>query len=127
MRREFGSKEKLKLTESPEQRKTTKEEIMGLITKKEITQRLENLKPGECLKFRLSATFGDRFLILEQNPLYPQKGQKKYVLLNGKDEASARSQPIFYASDKAKKLAEWVADRSPRWITETEPPLQKAA
>jgi hypothetical protein len=100
---------------------------MEPITKKEIAQKLENLKPGECLRFRLSATFGDRFIILEQNPHYPQKGQKKYLLLNGKDEANARNQPPFYASDKAKKLAEWVAERTPRWITETEPPLQKAA
>jgi hypothetical protein len=100
---------------------------MGPITKKEITQKLENLKTGECLRFRLSATFGDRFIILEQNSLYPQKGRKKYVLLNGKDEANARRQPVFYASDKAKKVAEWVAERSPRWITETEPPLQNAA
>lgn len=100
---------------------------MESITKKEITQKLENLKPAECLKFRLSATFGDRFIILEQNPLYPQKGQKKYILLNGKDEANARSQTPFYSSNKAKKPAGWVAERTPRWISETEPPLQKAA
>jgi len=100
---------------------------MGPITKKEITQELENLKQGQCLRFRLSPTFGERFVILEQNPLYPQKGQKKYVLLNGKDEANARSQPPFYASDKAKKLAAWVVDRAPQWIPEAEPPLKKAA
>lgn len=100
---------------------------MGPITKQEIMQKLENLKPGECLRFRLSATFGDRFIILEQNSLYQQKGQKKYVILNGKDEANARRQPAFYASHKAKKVAEWVAERSPRWVTETEPPLQNAA
>ncbi len=100
---------------------------MESITKKEITQKLGNLKLGECLQFRLSATFGDRFIILEQNPLYPQKGQKKYILLNGKDEANARSQTPFYLSDKAKKPAEWVEDRAPRWITGTEPPFQKAA
>ena len=96
-------------------------------SKKEIMERMEDLKPGECLRFRLSETFGERFIILELNPLYPQKGQKKYVLLNGKDEANARSQAPFYASDKAKKLAEWVADRAATYITETEPPLQRAA
>jgi len=100
---------------------------MAQITKKEIMDRLEALKPGESLRFRLTETFGERFVILQLNPLYPQKGQKKYVLLNGKDEANARSQPPFYASDKAKKLAEWVADRADRWVTETEPPLQRAA
>jgi len=100
---------------------------MPEITKKEITERLEALKPGESLRFRLTATFGERFVILQVNPLYPKKGQKKFVLLNGKDEANARSQPPFYAAVKAKKLAEWVADRADRWITETEPPLQRAA
>ena len=96
-------------------------------SKKEIMERMEDLKPGECLRFRLSETFGERFIILELNPLYPQKGQKKYVLLNGKDEANARSQAPFYASDKAKKLAEWVADRAATYVTDTEPPLQRAA
>jgi len=100
---------------------------MPQITRKEITERLEALKPGESLRFRLTETFGARFVILQLNPLYPQKGQKKFVLLNGKDEANARSQAPFYASDKAKKLAEWVADRAAGWITETEPPLQRAA
>jgi hypothetical protein len=103
------------------------EEHMAQTSKKEITERLEALKPGESLRFRLSETFGERFVILEQNPLYPQKGQKKFVLLNGKDEANARSQAPFYVSDKAKKLAEWVADRAASWITDTEPPLQRAA
>jgi hypothetical protein len=103
------------------------EEDMVPTSKKEIMERMEDLKPGECLRFRLSETFGERFIILELNPLYPQKGQKKYVLLNGKDEANARSQAPFYASDKAKKLAEWVADRAATYITETEPPLQRAA
>jgi len=100
---------------------------MSQISKKEITERMEALKPGESLRFRLTQTFGERFVILQLNPLYPQKGQKKFVLLNGKDEANARSQAPFYASDKAKKLAEWVADRAERWVTETEPPLMRAA
>jgi len=96
------------------------------VSKKIITDALENLKPGECLKFKLSPTFGGRTVILEVNPAFPQKGQKKFLLRWADDEAQARAATPFMTSDKAKKLAEWVADRSPEWLDQP-PTLRKAA
>lgn len=96
------------------------------VSKKTITDAMENLKPGECLKFKLSSTFGGRTVILEINPAYPEKGEKKFVLRWADNEAQAKAAAPFMTSDKAKKLAEWVADRSPEWLDQP-PTLRKAA
>jgi hypothetical protein len=96
------------------------------VSKKVITEEIENLKPGECLKFKLSATFGGRTVIIEINSAYPQKGEKKFVLRWADNEAQARAAAPFIASDKAKKLAEWVADRAPEWLDQP-PTIRKAA
>ena len=96
------------------------------VGKKVITEGMENLKPGECLKFKLSPTFGGRTVILEINPAYPQKGEKKFVLRWADNEAQAKAAAPFMTSDKAKKLAEWVADRSPEWLDQP-PTFRKAA
>lgn len=96
------------------------------VSKKVIIDELENLKPGECLKFKLSPTFGGRTVILEINPAYPQKGEKKFFLRWADSEAQAKAAAPFIISDKAKKLAEWVADRSPEWLDHP-PNLRKAA
>lgn len=96
------------------------------VSKKVILDGMENLKPGECLKFKLSPTFGGRTVILEINPAFPQKGKKKFVLRWADNEALARAAAPFISSDKAKKLAERVADRSPEWLDQP-PTFQKAA
>ena len=92
----------------------------------EIMKRLENIKPGEKLKLRTSPTFGEYTAILEQNPAWPKKGEKKYLLWVGKTEAAARMGKPFYQSDKAKKVASWPADRSSQWLPEEITP-EKAA
>jgi hypothetical protein len=96
------------------------------VAKKEIIEGLENLKAGECLKLKLSPTFGGRTVILEINPAFPQKGEKKYFLRWADDEARAKAAAPFMTSDKAKKLAEWVADRVPEWLGQP-PTFRKAA
>jgi hypothetical protein len=100
---------------------------MAQITKKEIMARMEQLDKGECLRFILSPTFGGRTVVVEHNPQYPERGQKKYLMRWGKDEAQAMRDKPLLAADKAKKVAEWVAERSPQWLEEPVPPQQRAA
>ena len=96
------------------------------ISKDEIMGRLEKLQPGEALKFRLSPTFAEMVVILELNPAYPKKGEKRYLLWLGKTEELAKKDKPHDTSDKAKKLAVWVSDRWPCWLQEA-PSQQKAA
>jgi len=99
---------------------------MQTVSIAEIVKRLENIKPGEKLKLRTSPTFGEFMAILELNPAWPQKGQKKYLLWVGKTEAAARMGKPFFQSDKAKKVAGWPADRWAQWLPEDIAP-EKAA
>ena len=100
---------------------------MGQIKKKEIGARMEQLNRGGRLRFILSPTFGGRIVVVEHNPRYPEKGQKKYFMHWGKDEEQAMREKPLITTDKAKKVAEWVADRSPQWLEETVPSQEKAA
>jgi hypothetical protein len=96
-------------------------------SKKEIIARMEQLDKGGRLRFMLSPTFGGRIVVVEHNSQHPDKGQKKYLMRWGKDEAQAMRDKPLIATDKAKKVAEWVADRSPQWLEDTVPPHEKAA
>lgn len=100
---------------------------MGQIKKKEIIAKMEQLERGERLRFVLSPTFGGRIVVVEHNPRYPEKGQKKYLMHWGKDEEQAMRDKPLLTADKAKKVAEWVADRSPQLLEEPVPPHEKAA
>jgi len=99
---------------------------MDPISRDEITKRLEALKSGEKLRLRTSPTFGDMTIILELNPAWPNKHQKKFLLWVGKTEEIARKSKPFNQSDKAKKLAGWAADRWPQWLP-PETTIDKAA
>lgn len=89
-------------------------------TRKEIIAQMEKLQPHESLKFQLSPTFGGSLAILERNPAYPEKHQKKFLLWIGDDEADARKSEPYDSADKAKRLAAWVADRWPlQLVSET--------
>jgi len=100
---------------------------MAQISKKEIIARMEQLDKGGRLRFILSPTFGGRIVVVEHNPRHPEKGQKKYFMHWGKDEAQAMREKPLITTDKAKKVAEWVADRAPQWLEDTVPPHEKAA
>jgi hypothetical protein len=99
---------------------------MKPVSKNEIIERMEKLQPGERLTFQLTPTFSSQIVILELNPAYPGKGENKYLLRLGKTEARAKGDKPYISSDKAKKLAEWVAERWPQWA-DTTPPQSKAA
>jgi len=99
---------------------------MKPVSKNEIIESMEKLQPGERLTYQLTPTFSSQIVILELNPAFPGKGEKKYLLRVGKTEERARADKPYNASDKAKKLAEWVAERWPQRI-DTTPPQSKAA
>ena len=99
---------------------------MEPVSRDEIIKRLQKIQHGENLKFRLSPTFGADIVILELNPAWPQKGQKKFLLWLGKTEALARRDKPFIQSDKAKKVARWVGERWAQWLPDLVAP-DKAA
>ncbi len=88
------------------------------VSKKEITAKLEATPPGGRLLYKLSPTFGGQFAILEHNAYAGEKGEKSYLLRLGKDEVAAYAGKPFFAHDKAKKVADWVAERAPTEVSE---------
>lgn len=82
-------------------------------SKKEIATKLEATPVGVRLIYRLSPTFGGQFAVLERNADTGQEGEKAFFLRVGKSKAEACDSKPFFAHNKAKKLAAWVADRSP--------------
>ena len=79
-----------------------------------ITNQIEQLTLGQALSYRLPETYGGGLAVIELNPQYPKKGQKKYILsleelVNGKPTGKRRR---FVDSTKPKELAGWLLDRS---------------
>jgi hypothetical protein len=99
---------------------------MQPVSLNEILKRLENIQSGEKLRLRTGQTFGEFMVIMELNPAWPKKHEKKYLLWVGKTEAAACAGKPFYQSDKAKKIANWPAERWCQWVAEETTP-QKAA
>jgi hypothetical protein len=89
---------------------------MATVSKKEIIQKMEELKDGARLSLRLSPTFGAGAVIIELNPSHVEKGQKRYLMWWGDDEVKAKGKNPFMSSDKAKSIASWVADRSAQLV-----------
>jgi len=90
---------------------------MATVEKKEIIQKMEQMKDGTELTLRLGQVFGGAFVLIQTNPSYPEKGEKKYLMRWGKTEAETRNLSPFIATDKAKKIAGWIADRAAQWIS----------
>jgi hypothetical protein len=88
---------------------------MATVSKDEIIRKMESLNDGARLSFRLGQAFGAGAVIIELNPSYREKGQKKYLMWWGQDEVKAKGKSPLLASDKAKSIAAWVADRAPQW------------
>ncbi len=89
---------------------------MATVSKKEIIQKMEEMKDGARLNLKLSPTFGSGTVIIELNPVQNDNGQKRFLMWWGEDEAKAKAKSAFMSSDKAKSIAAWVADRAPQWI-----------
>ena len=78
---------------------------------KEIAKRVQQLGKAQRLRFRIPATFGGDFAIIEHNPDYPGEGQKKYQLKLGKNDGAAEQARPYWSTDRPKDLARWVSDR----------------
>jgi hypothetical protein len=81
------------------------------LTSEEIMEQMEQFKKGEALKFTIPEIFGGGIAIVTLNPDYPGEGKKKYLLQLGDDEKQAAEGNPYWATDKPKDLAKWVADR----------------
>ena len=91
-----------------------------IFTKEEIQQKVEALKePGETIFFYLSASpahggpLDKGAAVVELNPHYPEKKQKKYILYTANVDDT---QPVgkgmkLFDSDKPKEIANWIKER----------------
>ena len=91
-----------------------------ILTRQEIEERISQLsEPGNTVFFFLSGSpasggpLGQGAAVIELNPDYPGKGQKRYTLyvdhVDGLEPMGER-QKVF-GSNEAKELAAWVKDR----------------
>ena len=81
-------------------------------SKNDISAMIESLRNGERLVFQLHETFGGGVSLVELNPLYPGKKQKRYIIRLGKDVDLAQKATPFWSSDKIKDVSVWVSDRA---------------
>ncbi len=81
------------------------------VSTEDIIKQMEQLQTGQRLTFIFPAVFGGGKAIIGLNPKYPAKGEKKYVLKLGKDEALAENANPIATSDKPKPLAKWITER----------------
>jgi len=91
-----------------------------ILTKEEILQKVEALKePGETVFFYLGASpakggpLGQGAAVVELNPNYPGKKQKKYILYTANVDGM---QPVgkgnrLFDSNKSKDIANWIKER----------------
>ncbi len=81
------------------------------ISTEEIIKQVEQFQNGQHLMFRFPPVFGGGIAIIGMNPQFPAKGEKKYMLRLGKDEALAEQASPILTSDKPKPLAKWISER----------------
>jgi len=76
----------------------------------EIINQIEQLSPRESLSYQLKELFGGELAIVELNPKYPDKGQRKYrmsleQLVDGKPSGKRQ---YLLGNDKPEKIADWL-------------------
>ncbi len=91
-----------------------------IYTEKEIQQQIEALsEPGSSIFFYLTASpasggpLGRGAAVVEVNPKYPGKGQKKYILTAVSVDGTELTQKgiKMFDSDKASYVARWIKER----------------
>lgn len=90
---------------------------MAAVDKKEIIQKMESMTNGAKLAFRLGSVFGAGLALVELNPAFPRKGQKRYEMRWGKELDDTRKQAPLLSTDKAKSIAVWISDRAGEWVS----------
>jgi hypothetical protein len=80
-------------------------------SREDIVEQMEGFKEGQVLKFTIPEIFGGGIALIMLNPSFPGHGEKKYLLRLGNGEQPAEDTKPYWATDKAKDLAKWVADR----------------
>lgn len=90
-----------------------------IFTQQEILQKIESLnKPGESVFFYMArggqhgGPLGMGAAIVELNPKYPEKKQKKYIvyLANVIDMEPVGKKEEVFRNDDPKKIAKWIKD-----------------
>jgi hypothetical protein len=76
-------------------------------SKETILEHIQKLQKEQELCFTIPATFGGGAAIVQLNP----DAGKRYILKVAKDLETARGSSPYWAHDKAKHIAKWVADR----------------
>ncbi len=77
--------------------------------KKQLIALMEGLPAGSELVYQLSPTFGGNYVVIANDP----GAKKRFIMRWGKSLDVAKASDPFIAADKAKKIAEWVAERNP--------------
>lgn len=81
--------------------------------KKILAEKIEQLHPGEALKFKLPEVYGDELVVIQINPAYPGSG-KKYSFGAEKLNEGNPSGKITYMWDSNNPiaLANWILERN---------------
>jgi hypothetical protein len=101
---------------NPKVKKPTEQDILKNkrdSLKKQITEEVETLTKEKPIIYQLSEFYSfARFLGVELNPTYPQKG-KKYVMFSDEivDGKPSGKKSYMESSNNASSYAEWVADK----------------
>jgi len=94
-----------KKSEEPREKKISPKEA--------IINKIEQLTPGQALRYKLPETYGGGLAVIELNPQYPQKGKRYFMsteeLIDNKPSGKKRR---LWDSDKPKELAAWIIDRN---------------
>lgn len=118
----FGKKKK------EEQKPADKVEVLNekpsVPTPKDVVKgQIEQLAPGQTLKYKVPQAWGGDFIDICLNPTYPEKPKsKKYNLcVEGVVEGKPNGKiTILGDSNDAKYLASWVSDRKGEFFTKIE-------
>lgn len=90
-----------------------------IYTEKEIREKIESLKvPGDMIFFYMArgqghgGPLGMGAAVIELNPNYPGKGEKKYIIYSADvvDMKPLGRGKMLFDSDKPKDIARWVAN-----------------
>jgi len=95
-------------------------EDVTIFTKAEIQQKIEALsEPGSTVFFYLAGSpssggpLGRGAAVVELNPNYPGKGQKRYIVYTDDVEGMkpTNKRRRMFDSDKSKEIARWIKER----------------